>query len=266
MEQSWYRELDLDTPSPARVYDYFLGGSHNFAIDREMAQRLVAVKPDVAEIMRANRAFLRRAVQHLVGVGVRQFLDLGSGVPTVGNVHEIAQRSAPDARVVYVDVDPIAVAHSTAMLEDNPLAGVVRADLRDTETVLGHPVVGKLIDFAEPVALLVVGVLHQLPGDEPLAAIRRYRDQLGPGSYLALTQVTQDGRRRERTELLKETFDGGYANGADVMTMRTRPEVLAFFEEFELIEPGLVFVANWRPEVEVPDPERLSTYAAVGRR
>jgi hypothetical protein len=266
VEQSWYRELDLDAPSPARVYDYFLGGSHNFAVDREMAQRLVAVKPDVAETMRANRAFLRRAVQHLVEVGVRQFLDLGSGVPTVGNVHEIAQRAAPDARVVYVDVDPIAVAHSTAMLAENPLAGIIRADLRDTETVLGHPVVGKLIDFAEPVGLLVVGVLHQLPGDEPLGAIRRYREVLTPGSYLALTQVTQDGRRTDSTELLKETFDGGYAKGADVMTMRTRPEVLAFFEEFELIDPGLVFVAEWRPEVEVPDPERLSTYAAVGRR
>ncbi|MEJ3748587.1 SAM-dependent methyltransferase [Actinomycetes bacterium KLBMP 9797] len=263
--KSWYHEIDLDTPSPARVYDYILGGSHNFAVDRAMAQRFVELKPDLAETMRANRAFLRRAVEFLVQAGVRQFLDLGSGVPTVGNVHEVAHRTAPDARVVYVDLDPIAVAHSSAILLETPHAGAIRADLRDADAVLSDPTVTKLLDFAEPIALLVVGVLHHLPGLEPLAAVRRYRDALAPGSYLAVSQATGDGRRTDPPDVIKRAYDGAYGRGSDTFTLRDRDEVLAYFEGFELVPPGLTFVAQWRAEVEVDDPERPSTWAGVGR-
>jgi SAM-dependent methyltransferase len=264
-DQSWYRELDLDTPSPARVYDYFLGGSHNFAVDREMAAKLSAIKPDLGATMRANRAFLRRVVRFMVDEGIRQFLDLGSGVPTVGNVHEIAQKHAPDARVAYVDVDPVAVAHSSSLLAENPQAGVIRADLRDAGRVLSDPTVRGLIDFEKPVAVLLVGVLHHLPGTRPLEAVRQYRDAVVPGSFLAITVATHEGRLEDENRDFKAAYDRGYGRGADTMTFRSVPEVLAFFDGFELVEPGLAYTTEWRPETNYL-AEPIRTYAAVGRR
>jgi hypothetical protein len=229
-----------------------------------MAARLAQVMPDIGEIMRANRSFLRRAVRFLVDAGVRQFLDLGSGIPTVGNVHEIAQQAAPDARVVYVDIDPVAIAHSRAVLAANPLTTVVEADMREPDKVLAGGT--GLLDLAQPVAVLLVGVLHQVPG-ELASMVGGYRQVMAPGSYLALSHATQD-MRREETEAFRQTFNRGYAPGVE-MTFRTRAEVLALFDGFELVEPGLVQLPEWRPES--PDDvdgnvERFSTYAGVGRR
>ena len=266
-KDDWFVGLDLDMPSPARVYDYFLGGSHNFDCDRAMARKLEQAMPDIGEIMRSNRAFLRRAVRFLVDAGIRQFLDLGSGVPTVGNVHEVAQQDTPDAAVVYVDIDPVAVAHSTSLLAGQPRAGVVRADLRDTAAVLGHPTTRTLLDLTRPVAVLMVGVLHQLPGGEALDAIRRYRELLVPGSYLVLSQASADERPAEARDVAA-TFNRGYGPGTE-MTLRPRADVAEFFAGFELVEPGLVHLRQWRPETgsEVDErPERQSTYAGVGRR
>jgi SAM-dependent methyltransferase len=262
----WASEADVDTPSPARVYDYFLGGSHNFETDRRMAARLAQVMPDIGDIMRANRSFLRRAVRFLAGAGVRQFLDLGSGIPTVGNVHEIAQQAAPEARVVYVDIDPVAIAHSRAVLATNPLTTVVEADMREPDTVLADAVGAGLLDLAQPVAVLLVGVLHQVPGDLR-AMVDGYRRVLAAESYLALSHATRDTRRAE-TEAFRQTFNRGYAPGVE-MTFRTRAEVLALFDGLELVEPGLVQLPQWRPEAPGDvgeNPERFSTYAGVGRR
>src|SRR5439155_21352523 len=159
--RSWVPDgLDLDRPSAARIYDYLLGGGHNFAHDRELAERFLIAQPYAREIARLNRAFLRRVVLHMIDAGVYQFLDLGSGIPTVGNVHEIAQKAEPDARVVYVDYEDVAVAHSELMLEDNDRATIVQADLTDPPAVLEHPEAQKLLDLNQPVGLLMVGVFH----------------------------------------------------------------------------------------------------------
>jgi SAM-dependent methyltransferase len=265
-QPDWAASVNLDSPSPARVYDYFLGGSHNFEVDRQMAARLQQAMPDIGEIMRANRSFLRRAVRYLVEIGVRQFLDLGSGIPTVGNVHEIAQKAAPDAKVVYVDVDPVAVAHSTVVLADNPRTAVVTADLRQPEQVLRDPLLTALLDLSRPVAVLLVGVLHQIRDADLAALIAFYRSVMAPGSYLVMSQATADSRPAE-LKAFQNTYNRGYGPGID-MTLRTRDQVLALFDGFELVEPGLVQLPEWRPETpdEVgDDPVRFSTYAAIGR-
>lgn len=263
-DHSWRRGVDENRPSPARVYDYFLGGGHNFAIDRQMAARLQETMPDIGNIMRANRDFLRRALGHLVDAGIEQFLDLGSGIPTVGNVHELVQRSIPNARVVYVDIDPVAVAHSTAILADNPHTGVIQSDLREVDRVLEHPVTTSLLDLSKPVALLIVGVLHQLPGADPGRIIQEYRRHLAPGSYLVLSQPTQDGRPEE-AEGFSRTHAQGYQ---EAMAMRTKQEVIDLCDGFDVLDPGIVYLLEWRPAEPLAadaHPERLSTYAAVAR-
>jgi hypothetical protein len=160
--------VDLDRPSAARVYDYFLGGAHNFAVDRELAEQIARMTPNIGDTMRANRSFLRRAVRFLVGEGITQFLDIGSGISTVGNVHEVAQQADPRSVVVYVDVDPIAASHSSAILAGNPQTAVVQADARDTDRILFDPQVRRLLDFSKPVAVLLLGVLHFIPdSDDP---------------------------------------------------------------------------------------------------
>jgi SAM-dependent methyltransferase len=263
---SWVTEdVDLDRPSVARVYDYFLGGSHNFAVDRAMAAQLEQAAPDIAELMRANRAFMRRAVRFMVSAGVRQFLDIGSGIPTVGNVHEIAQRANPDTRTVYVDIDPVAVAHSRAMLAGQDGTAVVRGDLRDPDPILASPEVAKLIDFSEPVGLLIVSVLHFLPdADDPQAAVAEFRSAMPTGSYFALSHVARDLRVEEAAKVIHLYQQTGSQN-----TARTPDEILAFFGEFALVEPGLVFLPQWRPDSpdEVDDqPERFLSLAGVGRK
>jgi hypothetical protein len=263
---SWVTEdVDLDRPSVARVYDYFLGGSHNFAVDRAMAAQLEQVAPDIGELMRANRAFLRRSVRFMVSIGVKQFLDLGSGIPTVGNVHEIAQRADPATRTVYVDIDPVAVAHSRAMLEGVEGTAVVRGDLRDPGPILSSPEVAKLLDFSQPIGLLIVSVLHFLPdADNPQAAVAEFRAAMPSGSHLAMSHVARDLRVEETQKVIQLYQQTGSQN-----TARTPDEITAFFGDFELVEPGLVFLPQWRPdssEDAEDHPERFLSLAGVGQK
>ncbi|WP_309111170.1 SAM-dependent methyltransferase [Saccharothrix sp.] len=258
-------EIDLTRPSAARVYDYYLGGAHNFAVDREMAARAVAMWPDLPLIMQANRAFLRRAVRHCVAAGVRQFLDLGSGIPTAGNVHEVARSAAPDARVVYVDVDPVAVAHSRFILGDDPATRVVQADLRRPDLLLDHPEVRSLLDFEQPVAVMMVAVLHFVPdADDPAGVVAGYLGALAPGSFLVLSHATHEGqpdKAEEHQELYRRT--------ATPMTMRSRAEVSALLDGLDVVDPGVVYLPLWRPESldEVDErPERFTGLAAVARK
>jgi hypothetical protein len=257
--------IDLDRPSAARVYDFYLGGFHNFAADREMGRQAVQMWPDLPEIMQANRGFLRRAVEYLAGAGVRKYLDLGSGIPTVGNVHEVAQRVAPDARVVYVDNDPVAVEHSRAILTGDDRTAVVHADLRDPDSMLTDPAVRDLLDSEGPTAVLMVAVLHFIPDDaDPAALVARLRDAVPSGSYLALSHATageQVDRAAEHRSLYQRT--------ATPMTMRNREQVQRFFDGYDLVEPGVVYLPQWRPDAGTTGtdrPERMTGLAGVGRK
>ncbi|GAA4617521.1 SAM-dependent methyltransferase [Saccharopolyspora hordei] len=266
MSEAPPEHVDLEKPNAARVYDYYLGGDHNFAVDRQMAEEAIAMWPELPLVMQANRAFLRRAVQVCAERGIRQFLDLGSGIPTVGNVHEVAQAAAPGARVVYVDTDPVAVAYSRKLLRDNPDATIVDADLRDPERVLGSPEVTELLDLSEPVALMMVAVLHFVPdSDAPRKVVARYREALAPGSYLVISHASHEGRPDvgpAHADLYRERT-------ATPLTMRSTEEVTGFFDGFELVEPGVVFLPQWRPatpgDVE-EHPERFTGLAGVGRK
>lgn len=257
--------IDIDRPSAARMYDYFLGGSHNFAVDREAAQAMIAAVPESPLVAQANRAFLRRAVRFLVEAGVRQFLDIGSGLPTQENVHEVAQRAAPGSRVIYVDNDPIVLAHARALLADNPLTTVVQADLREPETILGHPEVKARIDFTQPVGLLLLAILHFIPDEErPAEIVARLRAPLAPGSYLAISH----GHRGEVTQDVEDQVRSAYGRtGAGDIIPRGAAEVTAFFAGTELVGPGLVQVADWRADAEPfrSDMSRPGFLAAVGR-
>ena len=227
---------------------------------------MIAAAPETPLIMQANRAFLHRAVRFLVDEGVRQFLDIGSGIPTLGNVHEVAQKNAPEARVVYVDIDPVAVAHSRHILVGVQHTVVIQEDLRRPEHILGHPDVRKLIDFDEPVGLLLLAVVHFLPdSDDPIGLIGRLRDALAPGSHLVLSHATSDGLSPEAAqrgaELSRRT--------PTPATPRTRAEVHRLFAGFDLVDPGLVWSRQWRPEHpdEVGDhPERSAVHVGVGRK
>nr|WP_218617563.1 SAM-dependent methyltransferase [Cryptosporangium aurantiacum] len=261
MEQ--HEDVEPERPSAARVYDYYLGGSHNFAVDRAMAEQAIRILPELPANMRANRAFLRRAVRYMISQGVRQFLDLGSGIPTVGNVHEVALREAPDARVVYVDNDPVAVAHSQSILEQVDAATVVQADITDADAVLGHA--RSHLDFTRPVGVLMVALLHFVPESaDPAGVVARYRDAVVPGSFLAISHGTADeqGERGRAMEAL-------YSRSANPLVSRDRAAVERLFDGFEIVEPGVVFVPLWRPEPgTLPSgtpPERTATYAGVGR-
>lgn len=257
-------EVNIVVPSSARIYDYVLGGAHNFKVDRQAAERLCAAVP-ARDMARLNRAFLRRAVLSLIDAGIRQFLDLGSGIPTVGNVHEVAQEADPSCRVLYVDIEPIAVAHSELLLEGNGHASVIRADLRKPETILGAPETRRLLDLEQPLGLLIVGVMQFVPdSDDPGAIVASYRDRLAPGSYLAMSHFTPDGmpeRMAKAVEVFKSTQEPAYP--------RTHAQVMRLFDGFELMEPGLVYTPQWRPELpeDVGDqPHHSNLYAAVGRK
>jgi SAM-dependent methyltransferase len=263
---SWLSdELDLDRPNAARVYDYLLGGSHNLAADRKLAAQIVEAVPDAALVAQANRAFLRRAVLYCVEAGIRQFIDLGSGIPTVGNVHEVAQRAAPECRVVYVDVEPVAVAHSRAILAGNDRVAVLQADIRDPERILGDPGLQERVDRDRPVAVLMVAVLPFVSdADGPARIVARFRDAVTPGSYLVLSHGTADTRPEEIAKVSER-----YRGTSTPVTMRPRWQVEQFFTGFELVDPGLVFVQQWRPDWlgEVEErPEWSSIYGGVGRK
>ncbi|MEV4342872.1 SAM-dependent methyltransferase [Actinoplanes sp. NPDC049596] len=255
--------VDVSRPSAARVYDYFLGGAHNFAVDRQLAEQIEAMTPNIAETMRSNRVFLRRAVRFLVEQGVRQFLDIGSGIPTAGNVHEIALEAAPDSRVVYVDVDPVAVEHSRAILAGTPNTAVILADARDVDRILAEA--GKLLDFDQPVAVLLAGVVHFIPdGDDPAVTVAALRDAVKSGSYLLVSHATADGQPAEVIEAQRLS---GRTNTE--ITLRPAAAIEAYFDGFDLVEPGLVFIPLWQPDPQDPadeHPERIGAYAGVGKK
>ncbi|MEV6243666.1 SAM-dependent methyltransferase [Lentzea sp. NPDC051838] len=253
--------VDVTRPSVARMYDYYLGGSHNFEADRAAAKQVEQIFPGVAQSAQANRSFLRRVVRHLVAEGVDQFLDLGSGIPTVGNVHEIAQHDNPNAHVVYVDFEPVAVSHSNALLADNPYATAVLADLRNPEAVLGSA--RDVLDFSRPVAVLIVAALHFVPdSDDPYGSVARYMDALPSDSYLVITHGTQDGITEEE-KAMADRITKVYQNTDNPVTVRTHAEVTRFFDGMELLEPGVVTVDKWRPDSY---EDRTGVYGAVARK
>ena len=258
-------DVDMRTPSMARAYDYALGGGHNFAVDREFFRAFEAALPEGRAVARANRAFLHRAVRFMIGEGIRQFLDLGSGIPTVGNVHEIAQGLDPDAKVVYVDIEPVAVAHSRQILAGNGRATAIQEDLRHPKAILDHPDTRALLDFSQPMGLILAAILHAIPDeDDPHGIMTQLRDPLAPGSYVAISHSTAD-RHTEAARAVEQVTK----QTTTPTTLRSRSEIMQFFTELDLVEPGVVWVSQWRPDSpdDVGDhPERLVTYAGVGRK
>ena len=253
--------IRTDIPHPARVYDYWLGGKDNFAADREMAEYALRLMPQVLDTVRANRQWLVRAVAFLRDAGIRQFLDIGAGLPTSPNTHEIAQSADPGACVVYVDNDPVVMVHADALTAKNDNTRVVLADLRDVDNVLAEA--GKLLDFAQPVALMFVGCLHHLEdSDDPAGVVASYLAALAPGSYLVLSHATD--------EFAPETAREGSAEvgrrGA-VWIPRGKDAILGMFNGRELIDPGLVLVSYWRPKGGVPDQnaDRAWVYGGIAR-
>jgi hypothetical protein len=256
--------LDVDRPNAARMYDYALGGSHNFPADRAAAEELYRVYPDAPLVGQANRAFLQRAVRYCTEQGICQFLDIGSGIATVGNVHETAHRLDPACRVVYVDNDPVAVGTTRRLLADQPNAAIVHADLREVDAVLAAAETRRLLDFDQPLALLMVAVLHYVPvEDDALSIVGRYKSVLQPGSLLVVSHTTWDPRP-EVAAAIRRVFD---ENGI-IVAHRSRDEVAALFAGMELIEPGVVWTPQWHPvddsEPFYDTPGRSATYAAVG--
>ena len=270
-ERNWVpQSVDVSVPSSARFYDYLLGGAHNFAVDRQLADRVEQVMPHVRSVARVNRAFLGRAVRFMVEAGVRQFLDIGSGIPTVANVHEVVQELDPECRVMYVDRDPVAVAHSELILAGNNHASVIQADLRDPDSILNNGEVRRLLDFDQPIGLLMLFMLHWVPpGADPAglaSVVKCYREALPSGSYLAITHYADD----HGDELIAAAVERVNQGGGDQACPRSREEIAAFFGDFVLVEPGLVRYAEWRtsgPGDISADPgvNRLA-YAGVARK
>ncbi|HEY7593545.1 MAG TPA: SAM-dependent methyltransferase [Actinophytocola sp.] len=242
---NWAPEsIDLERPNAARIYDYLLGGAANFAADREFAEQLLTVLPEARGAARMNRAFLNRAVRFCVDAGIRQFLDVGSGIPTAGNVHEIAQRMDPSCRVLYADVEPVAVTHSELMLRDNDQAAAIRADFTDPDSVLDNETTRRVLDFDQPMALLLVAVLHFVPDDaQPYDAVARFVSRLAPGSYLVLSHSVERPSE-EQAEGIDRLYDRADAPGV----RRTHAEIARFYDGLEMVEPGLVNTPEWRPE------------------
>jgi len=258
--------VDASIPSIARMYDYYLGGKDNFASDREAADRLLAVAPEIVTIARANRAFLGRAVRYLAGeAGIRQFLDIGTGLPTQNNVHEVAQEEAPDARVVYVDNDQAVLVHARALLATDPRTVVVDADLLDPETITDHPAVREHLDFDRPVALLLVALLHFISDDDrPYEMVAKLRDALPAGSHLALSHVVYE-HHPEAIEEAEEVYRSFLHRTGH--SRRTRDDVRHFFGDWELIEPGLTYVTQWRATGPAPtDPAKVWIVGGVARK
>lgn len=258
-------EPDLTIPNAARMYDYFLGGAHNFAVDREAAEAAEAAWPYIRHGARIQRAFLGRAVRFLANSGIDQFLDLGSGIPTVGNVHEIAHRHNPAARVAYVDIESIAVHTARALLEGDRRVSVTQADIRDPHAVLSAPTVAELLDFTRPVAVLAVGILHFLPdADQPGAMLAAYRDAGAPGSYLAISHASQVSLSDEQVRRFLQV----YARSTNPALWRSAAEIRTLLDGYQLVDPGLVLLPQWRPEVPVGDAEAAESniYGGVGVR
>ena len=256
--------FDTSVAHVARVYDYWLGGKDNFAVDRAAGEQAIAAYPDIVHSVRANRAFLARTVRYLAAeAGIRQFLDIGTGIPTANNTHEVAQSAAPGCRVVYVDNDPIVLAHARALLTSGP-AGVtayIDADLRDTRKILA--VASQTLDFSRPVAVVLMAIMHLIgDGDDPYGTVAKLIGAVPPGSYLAMSHIASDiepealGKAKERVSrlaLVEQTY-------------RTHAEVMQFFDGLEMVEPGLVRVQEWRPGSEIEAKSPAALWGGVGRK
>lgn len=259
-------EINTSVAHPARVYDYWLGGKDNFAADRALGDAIMAAVPTIKTMARANRAFLGRAVRYLAGeVGVRQFLDIGTGIPTVGNTHEVAQKVAPDARVVYVDNDPIVLVHAQALMtsHDAGATAFIEADLREPQKILADPAVAATLDLRRPVALMLVAVLMYFRDEEdPRGMVSTLVDALPPGSYLAVTHPTADFNPDAMAGAVAAAEHGGIT-----LVPRTQAETEAFFTGLDLVEPGVVPVLAWRPDNgPQADPHSAYYYAGVARK
>lgn len=258
----WVPEgIDITVPNAARMYDYALGGYHNFAVDRELVDRIEQIRPGAMLTAHANRAFLGRAVRWLAGAGIRQFLDIGSGIPTLGNVHEIAEQAAPGSRVLYVDIDPVAVAHGRAILGGKPRVGVLQADLREPIAIVDDPEATRVLDFGEPVAVVLAAVLHFIPdADDPAGIVARLRDGLVSGSYFVISHGTEVAGLEDKLE----TFRRFYEQTPTPFHLRSRDQLAHLLAGLVLVEPGIVPVRQWRPNPDDeggPDPAQLAAVA-----
>ncbi|WP_328807901.1 SAM-dependent methyltransferase [Nonomuraea antri] len=264
VEQALAR-INTSVPHPARVYDYLLGGKDNYEADRAVAEQVLAQTTGLVEGVKENRAFLGRAVRHLAEQGVTQFLDLGTGIPTQGNTHEVAQAVNPNARVVYVDNDPIVMNHARALLRGTPegRTAYIEADMLEPESVLKHPRTLETLDFSQPVAVIVIGVLMYFTDEQdPWGVVKQYSDATCRGSHLALTHTTADFQ----PEILGAFEESYQSPGAIKLTNRSGPEIARFFEGYALVEPGLITTFAWRPEEPAPSGTISGAYAAIGRK
>jgi hypothetical protein len=261
----WRTTFRPDIPSSARIYDYFLGGKDNYPADRDAADQIIAYLPNIREAAQINRAFVRRAVRYLVNeAGISQLIDIGAGLPTMGNVHEVAMAANPAARVVYVDHDPVVLAHARDMLQGTPNAVIIGHDMRAPGDILADPQLRQLVDFGQPVGVLFVSVLHFLSdADDPAAVIGELLAPFPPGSHVALTHGTADGAPQVRSAA--RVYDAATTR----MSVRGRDEVLALVRGLDVMEPGLVWTPEWHPEPGERIPDRPSDcyyYALVARK
>jgi O-methyltransferase involved in polyketide biosynthesis len=236
--------IDPDRPSSARVYDCFLGGTHNFASDRAVAAKVIEAMPVIPDLMRANRAFLRRAVCAVTAAGIEQFLDLGAGIPTEGPVHEIARIQRPEARVVYVDIDPMAAIYSRTILGEDPHCAVIQADLNDVDRILDDPQLTSLLDRNRPICLILLAVLHFMPDTNAVQImLERYREALPPGSYMIISHATRTGDPTQYREAVQV-----YAQTTAPIVPRDRDEIANLLTGWEQLDPGVVHLSRWRPD------------------
>jgi hypothetical protein len=252
--------VDSSIPNVARMYDYYLGGYHNFAVDREAAEKILAIFPDTPAAARTNRRFMQRAVRYLAQeAGIRQFLDIGTGLPTQGNIHELLQDDGRGSKVVYVDNDPVAVAQARSLVEGLDQVSVALADLRDPEGMLADPHVREHLDFDEPIAILMVSILHFVPDEaHPGELIGRLRDATVPGSHLVVSHLTFDGVDVAPAQQGQQV----YRQASAPIVPRTKMDILRLFTGYDLVEPGLVWLGDWRSDPD--DPQVSHGYGAVG--
>jgi len=254
--------VDTTKPHAARVYDWALGGKDNYAADREYGERVVAVAPEYPRLARANRGFLVRAVRFLAESGIRQFIDLGTGIPTSPSVHEVARGIDPEARVVYVDNDPIVSIHNDALLATDKGLATILADIRNPESIIENEALRALIDFSEPVGVLLVAVFHVIEDEaDPAGIVATWRDRMAAGSYLVISQLTSDSDPEAVAEAKAAT------DGTSIpLAFRSTEQIGGFFDGFELADPGLVSVERWRPDIEVTSSTRMTVLGGVGHR
>jgi hypothetical protein len=261
-------QIDTSRAHPARMYDYYLGGKDNYEVDRIAAEKVRAAMPNVMDAARVNRAFMQRAVRAVVGGGIRQIIDIGTGIPTSPNTHEIAQAIDPQTSVAYVDNDPIVGVHANARLRGVGATGFVLADIRDPRAVLEHPTVRSLIDFERPIGLNLLAVMHFVRDEEdPWGIVAALRDALPAGSVMILSHVTADVRvgLADQDDRLKEAVHV-YEGATSSITLRPIPQIRAFFDGFEVEEPGVVTCAEWRPDPDTWNEAPIGFYGGVGRK